>query len=1461
MTYNNSLLNFNVKVVLILFVHFLSTTLSVYSQKVITEEDGKSYFQIVDANDRYVSDLLSALSNDEEVYNLPLGSKKIIGASSYSLVVSDIKIGAQYGEATMFLKIENLYKSRELIFGATGVKISYNGDLAGDINLSLLSDIPIRLGNMGDVILKGSIPGNTTSGTRLTLDCNGDFQELMLDGELILNKNTFKPAAAKDENSEVRAAFRTSIFDLTDFLFELSVPDFEIKGIPDFVFSLSNVALDLSDIQNPSGFMPDEAYFTTKFTLPDRNLWRGLYAENISVTFPSMFDKKGGGEKSTLSASHFLIDENGITGDILGTDILSFEAGDAGGCSFSVTDFYLTFFANNISKFGFAGDINIPMSETTTPRHYEAFISKDEYLFNVSLGEAVDFSLFGAGKINLQPTSYMQIGVANGKFVPKVVLDGDMTLAIDGLSIEQLAFHKLCLSTQKPIFSVESVQCGGNLSLNNFPISISNFSFSSQEDLAVLGFELKINLMEGVISAGSAIKLKTEYRGNKWTPQGLQIEKMTLDNVKLGGFSLSGEIHNVKNDPVYGDYLGGDITAVFSALSNGLSVNVKAVFGKTTFRYWYVEGQANFSGGIPIGVVTLNGFTGGAYYRMSPARGTGIKAYAPDERYSLGVKAGVSFHIASKAAVSGNALFEMNFLSTGGVGSIMFYGSANFLDPAALLGDKFKTMFNQVMEKTSDLGESLAAKIPGNKDGSEVAESILPNMDLSGAMAASLSMKYDFVSKTFDANFRLMVNIGGILRGSGAGNQAGWVNLHCSPQTWYIHAGTPSNPVGLALGLGSFSLKTESYFMLGDKLEKPILDPNVARILKITPQEADYMKFPESASLGKGVAFGSRFSFNTGNLSFLMLYANFKAGMGFDVMLSDMSNFRCEGSNSPVGINGWYANGQTYAYLEGKLGVRIKILTVKKDITVISGSAATLLQARLPNPTWVGGYMAVDLNVLGIIKANMKMKFSFGDDCKLVNIDGNASPVDFPLIADLTPAANEKDVDVFLSPQATFNMGLEEAFDAQDDDGNTKTYRIRLADFYITDNKGQKMAGNIKRNKNTVATFESSEILPPNANMKATVSVSFEENVNNNWQQVTQNGKVVTETRTVDFTTGGAPNYIPLTNIEYCYPVIDQKNFFIGESSNGFVQLKKGQSYLFPTNFDYKTSFGINGAKSAETNFNYNVSEKRLTYTIPNLKNRNDYEMSFVAYAKSNTPQGGNQVRQTSTTVKDGEGEAFTIDYMQQAAQKITKDGSMKVLNYTFRSSGYNTFEQKMSALAFNKGAIYVNSDVIVLNLGVNGKYELFDEIELVGSPYNNGKPLVVAEAILDDSYYIKDIAPVTYDLLSVKGMSIQNREPVILGAPPVKAFYIRDGYLSGNETATKTFPLVYQLPYYYNNDYYELRNKAANLFDKGVNMEPLIPLITGQYPVIKKGDYKTQLKYVLPEGKQGTTKQINYIW
>ena len=1441
---------------LFVFIMPFAIVSTVYSQSV-TEEDAKNCFSIIDSGNRYINDLLTLMSNDKEAYNLPLGIRKIVGGSSYDLAISNIKIGSTYGEITLFLKIKNIYKSRELIFGATGVKISYTGDLIGDVKFALLSDIPISLGNMGSVILKGSLDvktGASMSKTYLSVNCNGDFKELSIDGELLLNENTFTLART---GGVVRTSFRANIFDLNDLLLELSIPKFEIKGIPGFEFALSKVTLDMSDTRNPSALAVNGDYFQNHFSLPDKNLWRGVYAKDIEITFPSMFDKKGNGGKASLIAHNFLIDENGITGDITGVNILPFEFGDASGCSFSVTAFMLGFETNNIKKFGFSGEIAIPMTENSKPLHYDAFISGNEYLFNVSLGEKMEFNLFGAGELSLMPTSFMQIGVTNGKFVPKVILDGYMTLNAGGLSIGQLGFKKLCLSAQSPIFSVESVICGGNISLQNFPITISNFNFSAKNNTASLGFNLKINLMESAISASSSVKLNSEYSNNKWNFKGLTIDGILLDNINLAGFSLSGEIQLAKDDPDYGNYFGGQINATFGALSNALSVKLKAVFGQKGFRYWYAEGNANFSPGIPVGIVSLNGFTGGAYYRMQPTGGNGIKAYIPNENVSLGVKAGVSFHIAANNIIAGNALFEMNFLSSGGIGSIMFYGNAKFLDAESLTGDKYKQYYSSAQKNLKDFGTSFSSGLPGNLDGSDVAKKILPDVDLSGAITAALSIKYEFTTRTFDANFRVSINLLGILTGAGNNNEAGWVHMYCSPQTWFIHAGTPSNPIGLKLGLGSFSLKTESYLMVGNQLEKPIIDPKIADILHIRSEETEFMKQSEKMATGKGFAFGSRFSFDTGDLRFLFLYARFAAGIGFDAIMSDMSAFRCAGSNSPIGINGWRAAGQCYAYLSGELGAKINLLFIKKNIVIIKGSAGALLQVILPNPTWVGGYMAINLNVLGIIKANMKMKFSFGNECQLVSADGNYTPLDFPVIADINPKDNEKDVDVFLSPQVTFNLNPGEEFDIQDDDGNTKIYRTRIMDLYITNSEGQKIKGNIKLGKMT-ATFESFEILPPYSDLQLKVSVGFEEKSGGLWREVSENGKPARETQTVKFTTGGAPNYIPLANIEYCYPVIGQKNFFKGESQEGYVQLKKGQSYLFPLNFDYRTEFTITGESSKENKFQYIESERRLKFNFPALDNRKDYAISFVAYSTETSQQAESQTAK-KVTVSEGD-EAFNINYMQQAAQKIIQDGSMKLLDYAFRTSGFNTFEEKMTAMSLTKGFIIVDDDIRLLYFNV-GANEMFDAIETDGSIYTGEKPLVQMEAILDNPYYTIDIEQITYSLLSINGMVITNRDPKFAGAPPVRGFLVMDGYFTGNTAAAKTLPWTYALLHYYKYDFLELRDRAANLLKNGQRNAALENVIQKQFPFIRSGNYKVQMKYMLPGDKQGTTKQLIYMY
>jgi hypothetical protein len=1456
--------------ILLLFILGIVPAISAQTTAPTTVNKALQEFQIIEQQNRFVENFLDIKSSEQNAYNLPVGIKKIIGNIPLTLAINNVKFFNNYGEITLMVKMDIPQKSKSLVFAADGVRLSSEGDLIGDVKLSLLSDVPISLGKAGTLVLKGSMDtktGAANSKTYVSVECNGDFKELFLDGECVLSDSLCHLAGKPD--SAVVAPFRTIVSDWNDIFLELSFPAFEINGYEGFELTIDQATLDFSDTKNSPVFAPPAGYLTDYYSLPDPLLWRGLYIQRVSLAMPEWFKNENSKEKTVIEASRFLIDELGITGDIIGENIIPLSSGNASGWPISVTDFQLSFLTNHITGFGFGGQIKVPLSEKVQALDYKAFISKDEYLFSAALPDTLDFDMFGSAQLHLTEGSYLEMALKNKQFRPKVVLNGYMSLDQMGLQMEQIVFHKLAISTESPVFSVEAIEYGGEVKLNNFPISISDIRFQSVNDRMDLSMDVKLNLMEGKIAAGTHIHLLSEYQNRKWAFKGVSLDAIMLDNVQMAGFNLSGEIRTEKNHPVYGNYFGGEINAVFDALSNGVKVKVDAVFGNKDFRYWYVEGKANFSTGVPIGPVSLNGFTGGAYYRMSATGKEGLEAYAPNKDCSLGVKAGIGYYIGSKTAVHGEALFEMNFLSGGGIKNIHFYGTAEFMSP--LDGSKFaafETTYKKVQANMKDLSQSLTVNLPPALSGSDVSQKLLPDVKFTMGVNAYVMMDYDFQTKTFDATCKVMINTpGGFLRGAGNNNEAGWAHIHCSPQSWYVHIGTPTNPIGVKLGLGSFSLKSESYFMLGDRLEPALPPPaEVLNILRISSTQADYMKYPDNMKLGRGIAFGSRFGFDTGNLSFLILYARFATYDGFDFMLTDMSNYACEGSSSPVGINGWYANGQCYLSLSGELGAQIKLWFIKKRITIIKGAAAALLQARGPNPTWIGGYMGLQLNILGgLIKGSLKMKFSFGNDCKLVALNGDNSPLDMPLIADLTPIDKDTDVDIFVSPQVTFNMPIGESFDAEDEKGNVKSYRIKLEDFYIMDNKNQKVAGTIKWNKKyDAATFESKDVLPPYNDMKVFVSVNFEEYSNGKWSVVSQNGTIARESREVSFKTGEAPNYIPLTNINYCYPVVGQKNFFKGESDAGYIQLFKGQPYLFPDNFRYDVSFTAKTGNLVKAGFKYNPSDARITYALPTTTNKTDYSLVFEASTAGQ--QETVEARTITNTLTGGDGESFTVDYMQQAAQQIVRDGSLEILKYNFRTSGYNTFEQKLSSLQWETKSRPINTDARSLLLSSSQGYEPFDEAELIGNDYTGNVPLISAEALMDNDYYVKDIAPLVYDWYPLNGIAITGREVSEYGVPPSKAFPMYDGYLdyiSGNtynDFMSKILPFVYELPYYYSRDYYELRTKAANSFDKGIDMRPLMPLLNSRFLFMRQGNYRTNFRYILPGGNSGTSRQMDYI-
>src|SRR5690606_32094035 len=113
-----------------------------------------------------------------------------------------------------------------------------------------------------------------------------------------------------------------------------------------------------------------------------------------------------------------------------------------------------------------------------------------------------------------------------------------------------------------------------------------------------------------------------------------------------------------------------------------------------------------------------------------------------------------------------------------------------------------------------------------------------------------------------------------------------------------------------------------------------------------------------------------------GDITFLVLYANFQAGFGFDIMLKDYRDAQCEGRSGAIGIDGWYANGQAYVYLQGELGIKINLWFIKGKFPIIQGAAAALVHAMLPNPVYFRGYLAVEFSVLGgLVSGRCRFKF------------------------------------------------------------------------------------------------------------------------------------------------------------------------------------------------------------------------------------------------------------------------------------------------------------------------------------------------------------------------------------------------------------------------------------------------------------------------------------------------------
>ncbi|WP_435654335.1 hypothetical protein [Cellulophaga baltica] len=1360
----------------------------------------------------------------------------------------------------------------------------------------------------------------------VTIDCSG-VKEMGLTAEIQFSRNLILPVTELgellpetktierlDETSaevpnRVTGKFSIVASGWNDIITSIELQPFVLAKHPNkFVFNLSQAELDFSDLRTPDIAFP-EHYHDQGLLLPNVNTWRGIYVSSLEVSLPKVFkttESIENQERVSFGATNMIIDNNGVSGLFSATDVIAIDNGrtsDKKAWAYSVDHIALEIITNRITSAAFDGQLLLPISTSKNtakdkskkrPKDaskkigiaYEGLISEEEYLVRVATSDTLNFDVWQA-KAQLLPDSFIEMKVVDDSFRPKAVLNGRMAISANQknslenegqvakdssvLNFKGIDFQNLVVQTEAPVLTVDYFGYTDEVKLANFPVSIAAIVFSADEVEASLAFDLKVNLMDKEakgFAADARLAIIANYSEEEyvqqWNYDSFDLSEIVID-ANLGAVQIQGGVTLMIDDPIYGNGFSGEIEGTFSTFG---PITCKAIFGKKEFNYWYVDAAVH---GLKLqaGPVQLSGFAGGAFYKMSreangdPDFSPSGLSYIPNKEADLGMKAMVFGGIPDENAISIGAGFEIEFNTKGGVNRLGFYGEAqmmkafNFPNPVAKLSDKLNKMadtkvVNGVMD--SRLGKTFLEKADTEYETEIVGEA---------GITAKMGMEYDFINKSFHATMDLYVNVEGeILQGESSGGRAGWGVFHSSEEEWYVHMGTPTDRLGLKLGVGELSAKARSYFMLGDNIpESPPPPPIVAEILGVDAETLQYTRDENALRGGKGFAFGSDFSVSTGDMEFLMFYASFNAGLGFDIMLKDFGEAKCVNTGDQVGINGWYANGQAYAYLQGELGINVNLFSVKKRIPIINAAAAVLLQTKAPNPVWMRGYVGGHYDLLGgLVKGEFNFKVTIGEECEFEN---SAPLGGLKIISDLTPRDGETKADVFATPQVAFNMEVEKALTIPEVDGD-HIYKITLEGFKIADENNTLISGALEWGENnSTLTFVPVDILPPATKLKVSVTVGFKERINGVYQVVMIDGVPAIETEERSFITGEAPAYIPLKNIVYSYPVIDQQYYYPKEYAKGYIQLKQGQDYLFDdTQWKSELALTDEQGTAVKTSFSYHSGSNTLNYTLPILDNSAAYTLSIFS-----TPKTTKEATATGTSQKDTAlGNQNTVVITENQAQSVSKEGVIERIGYNFKSSAYNTFAKKIQAI---KVANYawgkIANDVVYLYNTID-HHEAFETAELVGTVYTGHQPMVVAESDLRDSYFTKDINPILYQKYSSGAYKIERPETPY-GLPPKKALPLFSNYVTSisygvDKGWTRThFPYRYNLPELYKLDYVTTKTKVLNAFVNGKisRHAPEASILDTAYKFMPKGSYRIKIQYILPGNRLGSSATVNF--
>lgn len=1377
------------------------------------------------------------LIDPEKVYTLPIGIGKNIGGLYYIIVLDELSFSPSGLTAKAYMSLSFPGSSKKFGLVADEVKIGVDGIQAA--KLKMLKDKKIDLPSGNSMLIKAD-------STFVEWDCNG-YKGTQLSADIILDEKKFLKENPIDRtilnNQKVTGRVMCSVVDFNDILLEISLDPFQLKDLKDFSFYPEHIVFDMSDTRNADAMRFPDGYNSVLFDGANKNLWRGIYISSFSMKFPKKLAK--GESTPSVRASDFLVDCEGITGSLsTNYPIITLDKGSIGGWKFSVNFISLSLQKNDIANFTMSGGIVLPITDPNKPLDYMASIDSDKnFLFQVSLPNTkITTPVFGSSSyILINSNSTVSVSTRDGEFYPKAVLHGKLNIQVPGSSgaaLADITFQGLTIQRDEPQVDIEALSMQSGM-MSGFPVQVTEIKVQKDKEKKDLGllFSATANLMNGKIEGETSFVIWATRADGDWKFKSFELRKIAVD-ADLGNISIKGQLINYKDDAVYGN---GYFGAVEMSLTPGIAVSATAQFGNVAGdRYWYADASVKMASGISVFPgFAIYGFGGGAYYHMQrnvpvnilmesnaetpstpkPGKTDSGITYTPNKNIALGLSAKVIIGTQpSPSAFNGSVTFGMEFSSDFGLKKLYFLGDGRFMTEMNKSGDDAK-------------------------------------------VKAAVSIDYQIDNRELQGYADAFINVAGVVKGAGSNNLAGRVEFYFAKKKWHIYVGTPTSPVSVKL---MSMLTASSYFMVGTELpDFPALPDNVASLsskINFTNMRSEGM-----TKTGGGFAFGASINASTGEKSFLIFYGSFNLGAGFDLMLKNFgTNARCEGLSGPLGINGWYAQGQAWAYVSAKIGVKVKVFRRTKKFNILDASFAAALGAQLPNPTYFAGAVEAKFSVLGgLVKGKCHFEFDYGHQCKLEN----ASAVEgISVIAELTPAEGGNNVDVFIAPQVAFNMPIGQDFKILDTDGQEKAFRVALDYFKILDNEQEIASAMDWNSSKDVLALKPVEVLPGQKNLKASIKVHFQYLDGGAWKDYTVDGNVEGEEKVVPFKTGDAPDYITENNVKYTYPLKNMVNFYKNEYEKCYIQLSQGVDYLFskPGEWTYYARF-VSSGNTLNMPVTYIKESKRVEMKVPaSLLNSTIYKMrilrvpssaSTLVVDKNVTNTENNISEDQSVTTKDIQG-------------TLSEEGLTELYSLHFRASQFNNFTEKLSKLSVSYSRLSITGFIKQLHLnykGVAPDYELFDGWEMQN---------IKIEAIVDQTpWYANNYKNLIYQSYPiVGGMEIEKRPVNSIGVPPIwvanLAQYTEIPALTQNVLtegklrfdSNSSTRIEHNLCYYVTNDWGELRNKTF-VVDR-TNANPLLNRIkessyTGIY---SSSRYPVKLMYYIPGQTTPTSEFLTTI-